>query len=141
MSNNSVFSQIEPGLEAEFEEIRSLEPIFHTEYFGATTEEFSRRMSLDYWEVGASGRRYSRAFILEQAAKISEVNATGAGWKCSKYGLKKLAAQTFLFTYTLDQNGRLTRRATIWQKSEEGWKILYHQGTIISSAEDDTLPA
>lgn len=140
MSKNSVFSQIETGLEAEFEEICRLEPIFHTESFGATAEDFSGRMSADYWEVGASGRRYSRAIILENAAKIALVNAQSAGWKSSGFGLKRLGANTYLFTYTLDQNGRLTRRATIWQKSKEGWTILYHQGTIISANDDDTLP-
>jgi hypothetical protein len=30
---------------------------------------------------------------------------------------------------------RLTRRATIWQNTSEGWKILYHQGTIVQDAE------
>lgn len=141
MSNHSVFSAIDPGFEAEFEELCQLEPIFHTETFGASAEEFSRRMSSDYWEVGASGRRYSRAFILEQAAKIALANAATCGWKTSEFGLKQLGTQTFLLTYKLDQNGRLTRRATIWKKNEEGWQILYHQGTIISSDEDDTLPA
>jgi len=43
-------------------------------------------------------------------------------------------------TYTLDQAGRLTRRATIWLRTNEGWQILYHQGTIVSANEDDTIP-
>ncbi len=141
MSQNSVFSQVDPGLEAEFQELCKLEPIFHTENFGTSAEELSRRMSSDYWEVGASGRRYSRAFILENAAKIALVNATSAGWKTSEIGLKQLGPQIFLLTYTLDQIGRLTRRATIWHKSKEGWSILYHQGTIISTDDDDLLPA
>lgn len=141
MSNHSAFSKIESGFEAVFDELRQLEPIFHTETFGASVEQFSRRMSSGYWEVGATGRRYSRPFILEQAAKIALVNANSAGWSTSQHGLRRLGQDTFLFTYTLDQNGRLTRRATIWQKNEEGWQILYHQGTIISTLEDDTLPA
>jgi hypothetical protein len=40
-----------------------------------------------------------------------------------------------LLTYTLLQNKqRLTRRATIWQRTAEGWKIVYHQGTIVQDA-------
>lgn len=134
------FSKLEPGTEMEFEEIRQLEPIFHAEWFGSSSEAFARRMSQDYWEVGASGRRYSRAFILEQAEKIASVNAKSAGWSSSQHALRRLGHDTFLFTYTLNQNGRVTRRATIWQRSAVGWQILYHQGTIVSVDEDDTLP-
>jgi hypothetical protein len=35
-------------------------------------------------------------------------------------------------TYTLVQhNERKTRRSTIWQRTPEGWKIVFHQGTIV----------
>jgi hypothetical protein len=140
MNNHSPFSQIETGLEAEFEAISRLEPIFHNVEFGASAEEFESRMSADYWEVGASGRRYSRAFILDQAEKIASANAENAGWRSSEFGLRKLGSGTFLLTYTLDQNGRLTRRATIWQKSADGWQILYHQGTILNDDHDNSVP-
>jgi hypothetical protein len=40
-----------------------------------------------------------------------------------------------LLTYTLLQdNQRLTRRATIWRSTADGWKIVYHQGTIVRDA-------
>jgi hypothetical protein len=29
---------------------------------------------------------------------------------------------------------RLTRRATIWLRTPDGWKIVYHQGTIVADA-------
>jgi hypothetical protein len=31
----------------------------------------------------------------------------------------------------LQDEQRLTRRATIWQRTKDGWKIVYHQGTIV----------
>jgi len=34
---------------------------------------------------------------------------------------------------------RLTRRATIWQKTSDGWKILYHQGTIAQEGRREFL--
>ncbi|HEX4029604.1 MAG TPA: hypothetical protein VHX20_04530 [Terracidiphilus sp.] len=41
----------------------------------------------------------------------------------------------YLLTYTLLQDAtRLTRRATIWQRTA-GWKIVYHQGTIVQDEE------
>jgi len=46
-----------------------------------------------------------------------------------------LADEVYLLTYTLLQGGsRLTRRATIWQRTKNGWQIVYHQGTIVQDA-------
>jgi hypothetical protein len=45
-----------------------------------------------------------------------------------------LSLDIYLLTYNLLENKeRKTRRATIWQKASSGWKIVYHQGTIVSS--------
>lgn len=55
------------------------------------------------------------------------------------YGRRKtfhcleIAPDNYLLTYTLFQGERVTRRSTIWRRSTTGWKILYHQGTIVAS--------
>jgi len=138
---NTAFTKVEPDLLLILDELRRREPIFHTPEFGSTTAEFERSTAPDYWEVGASGRRMSRSFILrELTVNFSYVDAAAAGWQTTDFGLRRLGPNTYLLTYTLDQAGRRTRRATIWQKFEDGWRILYHQGTIISEEEDDTIP-
>jgi len=38
----------------------------------------------------------------------------------------------YLFTYTLIQGERVTRRSTIWRRNPEGWQILFHQGTAVA---------
>lgn len=46
----------------------------------------------------------------------------------------ELAADVFLLTYTLAQGekkDRITRRATIWRRSDDKWIIVYRQGTIV----------
>jgi hypothetical protein len=138
---NTAFTKVEPDLLLILDELRRREPIFHTPEFGSTTAEFERSTAPDYWEVGASGRRMSRSFILrELTVNFPYVDAAAAGWQTTDFGLRRLGPNTYLLTYTLDQAGRRTRRATIWQKFEDGWRILYHQGTIISEEEDDTIP-
>jgi hypothetical protein len=78
---------------------------------------------------------------LNELAKSDHfVDAAAAGWLTSEFGLRRLGPDTYLLTYTLDQAGRRTRRSTIWQNSKSGWRTLYHQGTIISVEEDDTIP-
>lgn len=138
---SSVFTWVEPGLLTVLDELRRREPIFHNAAFGTTTAEFEHSTAPDYWEVGASGRRYSREFILRELTKsVPFVDAAAAGWESSEFGLRRLGPETYLLTYTLDQSGRRTRRSTIWQRTEDGWRILYHQGTIISVEEDDAIP-
>lgn len=129
------FTSTNPHLLPILHELLPLEPIFHTKAFGLTRADFEERMAQDYWEVGASGRRYSREFILDFLAKNPPVGSTSAGWQVSDHALRQLGPGTYLLTYTLRQGERLTRRGTIWQKTNEGWRILYHQGTIASSEE------
>jgi len=135
------FARVEPGLEPVLEELRSREPIFHTARFGRTAEEFERSTLPDFWEVGATGRRYSREFILGMQQREALVDAEAAGWKTSGFGLRQLGPDCFLLTYTLDQSGRLTRRATIWERTADSWRIVYHQGTIVTAEGDDSLPS
>jgi len=52
-------------------------------------------------------------------------------WVVSEVRLRPLAASTYALTYRLDQAGRLTRRLTLWSRDADGWRVLYHQGTVI----------
>jgi hypothetical protein len=141
MANETVFTHVDPGLQQVLDELRSREPIFHTERFGRSLKEFESSTVPDFWEVGASGRRYSRAFILEMRGREALVDADAAGWKATGFGLRRLGPDCFLLTYTLDQQGRITRRATIWEQTGPGWRILYHQGTVVTANEDDAVPS
>jgi len=109
------------------------EPIFHRPEFGTTRADFEKMMAEDFWEVGASGRIYSRAFVLVELEKRFSQPHEDV-WETSGFLCQKLGPDVYLLTYDLLQDGtRRTRRSTIWQRSAEGWKILYHQGTIIQS--------
>lgn len=116
-------------------ELRDREPIFHHPEFGTSRADFEKMTVDDFWETGASGRRYSRQFVLDElekryAAPHADVSET-RDFRC-----RKLGPDVYLLTYTLLQDHkRLTRRATIWQRTVEGWKIVYHQGTIVEDPE------
>jgi hypothetical protein len=81
--------------------------------------------------VGASGRRYSQKYVL---GVLDQRLAAGHAdiWETRDFYCRKLADSVYLLTFTLLQNNeRLTRRATIWQNTADGWKIVYHQGTVV----------
>lgn len=129
------FFTTDPTLLPLLAELIAFEPIFHRPEFAATLEDFDRLMAPDYWEVGASGRRYGRAFILQMLADNPPIDATTARWRLSGQALRRLSPDTFLLTYTLRQEARLTRRSTLWHSTPTGWQILYHQGTLVSADE------
>ena len=135
MTEASIFTRILPELQPVFDELRSREPIFHTERFGRSLENFESGTAPDFWEVGASGRRYSREFILSMRRNDALVDADAEGWKANEFGLRQLGPDCFLLTYTLDQQGRVTRRATVWERVSETWRIVYHQGTVVTASE------
>jgi hypothetical protein len=107
------------------------EPIFHRPEFGTTRADFEKMTAEDFWEVGASGQRYSRAAVLDTLEKRFATQQKDV-WETSDFHCRRLAPDVYLLTYTLIQDGvRRTHRSTIWQRNAEGWEILYHQGTII----------
>ena len=112
-------------------ELTAREPIFHRPAFARTPEHFAKLMTSDYWEIGASGQRYDRTFILELLKQNPPTDAEAEGWTCSNFELRELPGDTYLLTYNLNQRGRHTRRATLWQRRSQEWQILYHQGTIM----------
>ena len=82
--------------------------------------------------MGASGRRYSRGHVLDMLEERFRQDQSGEVWEASDFHCKRLSQNVYLLTYTLLQDGRRkTRRSTIWQQVNEGWKIAYHQGTIV----------
>jgi hypothetical protein len=113
-------------------ELRQREPIFHRPEVGATRAAFESMTHADFWEIGASGRRYSRGHVLDALEKQRE-NPRDEAWETADFRCQELAPDVYLLTYTLQQGERKSRRATIWQRSPDGWKIVFHQGTIVQS--------
>lgn len=115
-------------------ELSRREPIFHRPEFGTTRADFDRMLTEDFWEIGASGRRYTRAFVLDELERRFSVPHEDV-WETSDFRCRALSEDTYLLTYTLLQNRkRLTHRATIWRRTAEGWKAVYHQGTLVQDA-------
>lgn len=87
----------------------------------------------DFWEIGASGRRYSREYILGVLQeRYRNPGGHADSWRTADFACRQLGPDVYLLTYTLWQGERQTRRATIWRRSAGGWKIAFHQGTVVA---------
>ena len=107
------------------------EPIFHRRHHGTTRAALEAMTAPDFFEVGASGRVYTRADVIDLCperykspeALIAEV---------TEPKLRKLAHECWQLYYVLIEPDRVSRRNTIWRRVGGSWQILFHQGTIVT---------
>ena len=120
-------------------ELKMREPIFHhPEKFGRTKKDILNIMCPEFYEVGASGRRYSKSYVIKTLLERYSDPKYIDKWKTKDFNCTMIAPDNYLLTYTLLQGKRVTRRSTIWRHSNDGWKILYHQGTVVMNVDDLT---
>lgn len=114
--------------------LKSREPIFHhPEILGTTIKDIENQMSENFWEVGASGNIYSRQDVIKTLVERYDDKNYQDIWEASDFKITHIAHNAYLVTYYLIQDGvRHTRRSTIWLNEAGRWRILYHQGTVIS---------
>ena len=92
--------------------------------------DFERTAAADFWEIGASGRRYSRAHVLD-VLEHRVPDPAEHTWKTRDFHCRELGPDTYLLTYTLEQGERVSRRSTIWRRNGDEWVIVFHQGTLV----------
>ena len=110
------------------DELKSREPIFHRPEHGVTREDFENMTIADYWEIGASGKRYDRQECIDTVVgryKDPEYSKHDI-WKTSDFECRKLSINCYLLTYTLVQGKekRLTKRSTIWFDERRGRELF-----------------
>jgi hypothetical protein len=120
-----------PALEPVLRELRSREPLFHHPELGTTRRDFEATTTEDFWEIGASGRRYSREYVLSVLADRQAGSDPIDVWSTTDFHCRQLARDVYLLTYTLFQGDRTTRRSTIWERTSNGWQAVFHQGTVV----------
>ena len=121
-------------------ELMQREPIFHRPELGTMRQDFENMTVETFWEVGASGRRYSRKYVMD-TLELRHSQPHEDPWETRDFHCLEIALDNYLITYTLIQGERVTRRfskgdaprTTIWQRCGADWKIVYHQGTVVEN--------
>ncbi|GAB78425.1 hypothetical protein SAMN05421595_2692 [Austwickia chelonae] len=112
-------------------ELMTRERLLHFPEPGVTRADLEAGMIEDYWEVGASGGHFDIDVIWQVVRRRAEQD-TVAPWRTEDEECRLVAPDTYLLTYLLDQDGRRTRRSTIWRVQGGTWLAVYHQGTVVT---------
>ncbi len=112
-------------------DLSAREPIFHRREFGISREDLLNMTTDDFWEIGASGKTYDRNLIIETLLERYKTPEPD-DWSCSNFSIRQIGEDLYQLNYVLQQPNRLTRRTTLWRKTGEAWRIVFHQGTIIT---------
>jgi len=115
-------------LQPRLAQLTALERLYHAAFPGATLAHFDRLVAAEFWEIGASGRNYSRAFARSVLAERERLPLSD-DWLDDEHVLAEVAGGLFLLTYTLRQPGRTTRRMSLWRCAGTQWQVVFHQGT------------
>ncbi|BDH58852.1 DUF4440 domain-containing protein [Tsukamurella sp. PLM1] len=112
-------------------DLRRREPVFHGPEW-TTREAFLAGTAPDFWEVGASGCRYSRDYVWSVIERRQQdPQDDESEWETSDFQVRAMGASVYLLTYTLTQGDRITRRLTVWRRRENHWSVMFHQGTMV----------
>jgi len=120
-------------------QLTALEPIFHRfehlEGRAPTRADLETMTAPSFFEIGASGRIYTRDFILQTVEeRFRNPSPLPDLWNTTDFQLLQLSPDTWLLSYLLEQSlpsgPRLSRRSTLWRRTPPGWQILFHQGTL-----------
>ncbi|MEM9618624.1 MAG: DUF4440 domain-containing protein [Pseudomonadota bacterium] len=78
----------------------------------------------DFLEIGQSGRTFTKKQILEFMEAEKDDDQL---WSIENFSVRQLAPTIALATYRIRENRSL--RSSVWRRSDNKWKIVFHQGT------------
>jgi hypothetical protein len=116
------------------DEIRLLEEALHRPEVRHNREAVEELLAEGFAEIGASGRAYHRAEMIELLVSESD-DANDTKLLATGYSLRSISADAVLLTYRTfrverDGSERHVLRSSIWTRRDGRWQLVFHQGTI-----------
>jgi hypothetical protein len=104
-------------------EMRLLEPNVRS-----SADHVEKLLHTDFVEFGASGRKWERH---EMVAALLGAEFPNAPIVASEVTGTRLADEIVLVTYVTQWDRRRARRSSLWRRTDAGWRLYFHQGTLI----------
>jgi hypothetical protein len=116
--------------EDDLDEVLALERELQTAAGRGDRDRLEALLADDFREVGASGRVWDRAAILDllaaepgDAAEIEVGGLTG----------RVVGPGCVLTCWDSSRAGRRARRTSLWRRDATGWRLVHHQGTLLQT--------
>ncbi len=116
--------------------------LLELELLSAQSRSSARRLDElldeDFSEIGQSGKLYNKQEIIGAMLREQQLGSV-LSRQVKDLHSRELSEDLLLLTYfcevhdiTVGIKLRMSRRSSIWRKSGDSWKLLFHQGTSIS---------
>jgi len=121
--------------------LRGLEVEFHLPECRSNVERLDGLLHESFFEIGRSGRRWSKSDILNSLAN-DKLNYRIIS---QDFAIQVVATQIVLLSYlsaNKQDSGELSRycaRTSLWQETPGGWKMRFHQGTATIEFEENAI--
>ncbi len=92
--------------------------------------EFEVLLHPEFTEIGASGRLWDRPAMVE-ALRANGLQ-DGVPIIASHMRGVQLADDLVQVTFDTDSNGRCAHRSSLWRRTDLGWQLWFHQGTLFT---------
>ena len=89
--------------------------------------EAARLIDPEFIEVGQGGRLWNFESVLDEFGASSSTPRV----EVSEMDARTIALDLVLLTYVSTMDDRSVRRSSLWRRSPEGWRVVFHQGTRI----------
>jgi hypothetical protein len=112
------------GLEAHLVELELRLQVSTTRKDAAALAEL---LSEDFREFGASGRVWNRASTIAELSTETPHQIISENFEC-----ERLSSELTLLTCVCRNPIRKTLRSSLWRLEGDSWRMVFHQGTVIS---------
>jgi hypothetical protein len=96
----------------------------------AAPGEVAALLHPQFCEFGVSGRRWTQSDMIT-ALGAEEPGGEEPLITATEITGTRLAADVIHLTYVSQRGGRSARRSSIWLRTPDGWRVYFHQGTLI----------
>jgi hypothetical protein len=98
----------------------------------AAPGEVAALLHPEFSEFGASGRRWSQADMITSLA-AEQPGGEEPLITATEIAAARLADDVIHLTYVSQRGDRRARRSSIWLRTQDGWRVYFHQGTLIAA--------
>ncbi|MDA3937076.1 MAG: DUF4440 domain-containing protein [Actinomycetota bacterium] len=89
----------------------------------------------DFVEFGSSGRIFGRQDVIDAAGALPDISTPLQDFTATSLSLTAVLVTYRSTTRRLNGETQDALRSSVWTMSNRGWRLLFHQGTLIPATE------